>query len=185
MFDHRDYQDTIEYFRESIRSFDYNRIFNQIVSNRAHLSSSVSQLIHTNDDTESGSSAEESGEPLSPSSLLSRPRSPISTTTTSDSNSSSTSSLSSLLVQGSIAAEAATTCIGLPVGATPSSNRELVYKKKTTAQYHKSYLRIIYDWLKGLYFMQARVNLNVCSKSTGSMQTLIGNASFSNLLQRV
>ena len=32
LFDHRDYEDTIEYFRESIKSFDYNRILNNLAS---------------------------------------------------------------------------------------------------------------------------------------------------------
>ena len=185
---------------------------NQIVSNRvSDMSSSIGELFHRigsvsdeeltgdaahsdSDRSSCSSGAEEDEESIVQGETATTTTSTGPTITTTDeqlssaSNSSSTSSLSSLLVQGSVAAEAAAAG---KQGTTPtesSSNVVTATKKKSTTPsrlYRKSHLRIIYEWLKGLYYIQSRGSVNICSKSTGSMQTLIGTSSFSNIIQRV
>lgn len=214
LFDQREFEDTLEYFRETIRSFDFSRIVNQIVSNRAYLSASIGQLLHRvaddsdiddldmttsktrrSDDSDAGSSSSclSDNPPDTPSAPLTSPQSLITTTTTTAggdnssataSNSSSTSSLTSLVVQGRAEGlSKPTTSSILPSTTTTTTT---VAKRKQIRQLRKSHLRIIYEWLKGLYCIQARGNVNICSKSTGSMQTLIpSNPSFGNHLQRV
>ena len=151
---------------------------------------------HSNSDRSSCSSgAEEDEESIVQGETATTTTSTGPTITTTDeqlssaSNSSSTSSLSSLLVQGSVAAEAAAAGKQATAPTTESSSNVVTAtKKKSTTPsrlYRKSHLRIIYEWLKGLYYIQSRGSVNICSKSTGSMQTLIGTSSFSNIIQRV
>lgn len=181
------------------------------MSNRSYLSTSIGQLLHrvagsdnedpglmgdemtgdggaqADSDDSSACSEGENDETKSPPPPTTTTRSdsvPATTVTStgefsSPSNSSSTSSLSSLVVQGR--AE------GINTLKTTQQHATMVKKNPVNRarHYRKSHLRIMYEWLKGLYCIQARGNINICSKSTGSMQTLISNQSFGNHLQRV
>jgi len=131
LFDHKDYEETIEYFRESIKNFDYNRILNNMASRPLNSLAYLSFL-----DFESYKSSSDENETESSSSV------------------SSTNSLSSLSKKER-KSSLSTDSSEVP---TESCERKKIYKnsKKTREDlnsHEKSYLRIIYDWLKGLDFL--------------------------------
>ena len=132
LFDYRDYEDTIEYFRENIKSFDYNRILNNIASQPFNSFLSFSCI----DGNESSSEENE--------------------THSSSSVSSSTSSLNSVAKKirtSSLSTDSSEHCQeNFDLGNRIS--KEKIKKKiskhtKSDELNEKSYLRIIYDWLKG------------------------------------
>jgi hypothetical protein len=70
LFDHKNYEDTIEYFRESIRAFDYNRILNGFIndannnynSNKIKFRSASNSSIENNNNSKENTSFEASSE---------------------------------------------------------------------------------------------------------------------------
>ena len=131
LFDQRDYQNTIEYFRESLRNFDSSRIFNSLISEPSSLSSSTEDI----DDTKPRSDAEE---------FLS-------------SSHSSVSSFYSALKKK-------------PIEIKPEETQEDEEEDGQDETSSKmSYLRVLYEWLRGLYKAKQKAVVSVISRSHGAV----------------
>lgn len=156
LFDHKDYQDTVEYFRESIRSFDYNRIFNQIVVSEprrptpVQICTSFTTTGHDTDDTDDDDEENDGNE------------------------SDSADDADVLLKSGGSSSSSSSVNLILPDNKPQpaATQQQQQPSHQLHVKYSKSHLRLIYEWLKGLYQIQMRANVNVCSRSTGCMQTL-------------
>ena len=128
LFDHRDYQDTIEYFREQLKNFDSSRILNSLINEPSSLCSSSEDI----DDLEAESDADEL---------------PVS----------SNSSVSSVYA-----------CIKKRVHEVESDEGQAEAEEDETCV-RMSYLRVLYEWLRGLYLAKQKSGASIFTRSQGSV----------------
>ena len=158
LFDHRDYEDTIEYFRESIKAFDYSRILNNLGS---YSLNSLSYLtFDLGDENESENESSNSSSSISSTSsigsLLQKEQRSLSIETTNES-----SAKSDLPPRFDLSNKSDQTDV-------EQIKKEI---KCRSLFYQKSYLRILYDWLRGLYSIQMRNGVNTYSKPSCTLSS--------------
>lgn len=150
LFDYRDYQETIEYFRETIRAFDYNRILNSFINETTR--ESIVFKSDEDDETEPEENQQEIFSIPNASSPHNQRRSLSLDADTVfekyDSNSNDEMDIR----------ETNYLNIKPNTDTTQNSNNKL---NKNKIGYSKSHLRIIYEWLRGLYTTQTREGTNV------------------------
>ena len=137
LFDHRDYQETIEYFRETLKAFDYNRILNGLVTEPTRQESA-----------RSGDESEDSDDSYDLAAYQRRSMSVDADIVFEkyDSNSNDEQEKHQVSHQR--------LSVNMPIRS---------HKQK---YFSKSHLRIIYEWLRGLYLMQSRAGLNVFPRNS-------------------
>ncbi len=144
LFDHRDYQETIEYFRENIRSSKFRYKYSDIINGFCHGSAGIS------DGTDQEDSVTALGSISSLTSIGNQRRSFSLDATDAVFEKSYDSMSNDEMDHSNISHNNRTT--------DEEDKSPGITKNMTCAEdgHFKSHLRIIYDWLKGLYLVQTQ-----------------------------